>query len=316
MKLPDRAPNAVLALLLITAVSGGALLVCWDLRTLQGLSRILDHLLAVVAILFGLIAVIYEWKLHRGFEKQKDDIKEIVQSIYTRYLGSWPDHLQDITKLVASAEKGDELLIFVDQIGYGHYSIPGEFREYLSKLEEVRNNGTVVRILMYPEDMARKNLEDQFPNDKYPDDQFKTASSTLKTYLDYYKNVTDKVPKTRNEFFTVALYIQDHLCARLTSAAGGEVPIEVHTINNPNPNLVSFWMIRRSQTVKEMIFAYPRFGGAHTGHGFATREPKLSEIFGHGFDEQWKKENSTKIAAGEHPFPKARNDIAVLSKNQ
>src|SRR5690348_7117651 len=59
-----------------------------------------DQILALVAIGFGILAVFYEWRLHRAFAIQEKDIKDIVLSVHTRYLSEWPGYMRNITNLI------------------------------------------------------------------------------------------------------------------------------------------------------------------------------------------------------------------------
>ena len=85
------------------------------------IKRLPDHILAIVAIVYGIAAVLYEWRLHRAFATQEKDIRDIVLSVHTRYLGDWPGYLRNITNLIFPAEENenDEVLISVDFLAYG-----------------------------------------------------------------------------------------------------------------------------------------------------------------------------------------------------
>src|SRR5580698_3302223 len=101
------------------------------------IDKLQEHFLAVVAIFAGVVAVIYELRLHHGFETQRRDIQSIVLEMTTRYLGTWPGDLMHITELVQKVETGSSLWILVDQIGYGCFSRQEEFSAYSLACQKV-----------------------------------------------------------------------------------------------------------------------------------------------------------------------------------
>lgn len=296
MRNSTKTPDIVLGVLVVLTVVFGILLVLSDLKHTES-RPILDHTLAIIAILAGVFAVIYEWKLHRGFEAQKREINDIVLSVHTRHIGDWPDHLRAITDVVSRSTTGDELIVLVDHLGYGHYSRPKDYENYLIKLEEARRNNVKIRMLTYAEAPAKERLDQQFGG------KFDPQSSEFKAYADSYHRLIDKTPTTYAEFLSLALYIEGALISRITEVRTTEDAIKVSTIKNPGDEEAFFWMLRRGDTPQEMLFAYPKFGSGKTGHGFITREPHLMSIFAKQFDEKWG--NSTPIRSGQDLFPTA-----------
>jgi len=307
MSSSNKIPNIVLGILVVVTIGSGIFVILGDLRRPES-RPILDHFLAIVAILAGVFAVVYEWKLHRGFEAhkeqihrvfeaQKEEINAIVLSVHTRYAGDWPDHLRDINALVSRATSGDELVVLVDHIGYGHYSRPDDYEGYLTKLEEARRNGVKIRILTYAEALAKKRLEQQFGG------AFDSSSPEFKKYVSSYQRLIDKTPTTYPEFLTLALFIEGQLVSRITEVRTKEDAIKVATIKNPGDEEAFFWMLRHGDSPKEMLFAYPKFGSGRTGHSFITREPNLMTVFASQFERKW--ENSNAIGSGKDLFPQA-----------
>lgn len=292
----EKTPNIVLGILIVLTIGFGVVVFTGDLKHPES-RPILDHTLAIIAILAGILAVIYEWKLHRSFEAQKEEINEIVLSVHTRHVGDWPDHLRAITDLVSRASRGDELVILVDHLGYGHYSRPEDYEIYLTKLEQARHNGAVIRMLTYAEDPARERLTRQFGG------TFDANSAEFRKYAAFYKRLIDKTPTTNDEFLSLALFVESELVSRILAVRTTEDAIQVSTIKDPGDEEAFFWMMRRESSPVEMLFAYPRFGSGKTGHGFMTREPHLMSIFSKQFDQKWTE--ATAIASGADLFPKA-----------
>ncbi len=289
-------PNIVSGVLIVLTIVFGIFVVLGDLGHNQP-RPVLDHALAIVAILAGVIAVVYEWKLHRGFEAQKEEISEIVLSVHTRHVGDWPDHLRHISGLVSRATSGDELIILVDHIGYGHYSRPEDYDDYLTKLEQARGSDVKIRMLTYAEVLARTRLEQQFEG------AFDPKSTEFKKYANFYGRLIDKTPTTYAEFLSLALHVEGELVSRITEVRTTEDAIKVSTIEDAGDEEAFFWMLRRGDSPKEMLFAYPKFGSGRTGHAFITRELNFMTVFAKQFDEKWK--NSTPIRLGQDLFPQA-----------
>ena len=118
------------------------------------LDHLPDHILAVLAIVGAALAIRYERKLDKAFEDQrlaltssfedqKTRIEKIVLAIYTRFLGVWPGHLKDVTRLVTEATAGDELQISLDLFGYGHFTVPEEYKRYFLALDAARRSGVL-----------------------------------------------------------------------------------------------------------------------------------------------------------------------------
>ena len=103
----------------------------------------LDRVLALVAIVFGVLGIIYAKRQDREAHEQRAKIENIVLSISTRYVGTFPDNLPHIRDLISRADKGDHVLIMMDFVGYGHYSSPKIYREYLREIKNAKRERNV-----------------------------------------------------------------------------------------------------------------------------------------------------------------------------
>src|SRR5215469_8527708 len=135
----------------------------------------LDRILAVIAIIAGIVAIIYERKLHslfkiqraaieEKFEAQKNSIEQIVLSVHTSYIGNFPQDLEKATEMIAGAKEDDELNILVDFLGYGSYSDPEKYEKYVSTLKESKAR---IRILVYGEEEAKSSIQTQFKKEEF-----------------------------------------------------------------------------------------------------------------------------------------------------
>jgi hypothetical protein len=301
---------STLALILAIIVAAGALglggyVIYHDKGQPDSSKAILDHILAVVAILFGVIAFFLEWRLHHDFETQKADIKDIILSVHTRYLGEWPQHLRDITNLVSTASVGDDLWIAVDFLGYGTFSNPDEYSRYFEAVLDANRKSANIRILLHNEEMAIESFKKQFGQYK-EGEHFNELKSKLEVFQKKYSSIVKTVPSNYDEFLQAALLVQNALCLQLTSIVSPL--IQVATINavvdgGPSPSEGAFyWIARRAGRRAAMVFAYPKYIGCGKGYGFETRDDALMEIFESQFDNKWR--NATILEHGKDLFPK------------
>lgn len=263
---------------------------------------ILDHVLAIIAIIAGLVAVLYELKLDSNFERQRAEIQKIVESVNTRHVGDWPNHLKEITALIQDAQAGDELIVMVDSPGYGCLSAAADFKPYLSSLTEAASKPVAVKIIFHGESVALADLKKQYEKEKNNPQDLKEL---LVPYHDLYRNwnnaSVESSVKSYENFLTAVLYTESIFCAVLTNAAK---PVEVRMRPSNLPNEYCFyWLIRRKEGLKKMIFAYSVFEGAGSGYAFRTSDPKLIEIFARDFDHIWRQ--SPKLEPGDFLYQQA-----------
>lgn len=247
------------------AIALGAFTLYQDLHS-QPQKPVLDHILAIVAILYGVIAVIYEWRLHVAFRAQEKDIKEIVLSVHTRYLDEWPKHLRDITALVSTLEADDDLWISVDHLGYGIFSSPEEYSRYFKALRDAQGRRGNIKILVLGEKLAIASLGKQFPQQ---DKSIEEMKRELKEFQAKYKEIVKTVPSNYAEFVEALLSVQNALCLELTNPVT-ETPIQISTVNSGMISIETafHWLIRRSGKPRAMVFAYPKYYGVARGYGF------------------------------------------------
>jgi hypothetical protein len=245
-----------------------------------------DRILAVTAIIAGLVAIYYERKLHgqfqdqkaaieQRFEAQKNSIEQIVLSVHTSYIGKFPLDLELATDLIANAKEDDELAVLVDFLGYGHYSDPDKYERYVKTLKESRAR---VRLLVYGDEEAKTSIQIQFKQEEY-DNKVKN-SDTYKKYLDHYQKLIKSPPSGYRDFLNTLIAIQDRYCQELTSRKH----IDVRSIAGPPINeAVFYWMICK----KEMIFSFPNSYTQKKEFSFKTRDDHLLESFLYQFDNKW-----------------------------
>jgi hypothetical protein len=231
-----------------------------------------DRILALIAIVAGVVAVVYETKLHNGFKEQHSKIEQIVLSVHTAYVGRFPENLDRLANLIANLREDEELLILVDFLGYGHYSAPEKYDRYVKAM---LNSKSKIRMLIYGEDSAKATITAQFQGD------FASISKTdtFRAYLLYYKNVITKTPTNINELKNALVQTQDYFALQLT----GKNNIDVRAIPSPSSHEAVFYWLGKD----EMVFAFPSLYDVEKGFSFKTRDDHLMEAFRTQFERKW-----------------------------
>ena len=108
---------------------------------------------AIVGLLFAVICFVYD--VYHDSEQDKqldasiDQLKKIEQSLSTRYLGIFPEYIQEIDALFSNLDPSDTVVIFEDVLYYGIKSRPVEFRNVNEKLFKHLINGGAVTVAYY-----------------------------------------------------------------------------------------------------------------------------------------------------------------------
>jgi len=189
-------------------------------------SSLLDHVLAIVAIIAAIYTIYLERSLHGRLMSQQKNIEDLVLTSYEKYLGPFPADMDEATSLISSVQEPKELLIMVDFFGYGHYSRPEKFEKYLKALIEAKST---VQMLVYAEKSAIKALRKQFPEDYF---ETLKARDSFKDYVKFYKGVLPFRPDTYQEFVNGIVTTQDSLWRDLAKAQRVEVrAVEVDSVD-------------------------------------------------------------------------------------
>lgn len=244
----------------------------------------------------------------REAAEQKAEMTEISNSLPTRYIDAFPNHLNDIIELVEKARR--KFCIMTDCVDYGSFSDP-ECHEHLLKIiknaEDPENKDSVkkthkikVQILLCGEaeaisssspfyDLWKKSEAGDIASWKklYESPKFKKCREG---YFEFYKN-NDRCIKIDvgplnsglNEIPAHAKFkeiLMEHHNAvekylRAKSNGINEVKVyEWEKGNRESPGLF-FWM----QDDVEAVFLLSRTGATARGLAFRTRDATLIEIF-------------------------------------
>src|ERR1700710_1792791 len=79
---------------------------------------------AAIAVIAMFLAIITEIKVKKVLRTAHD----ITSSLSTRYVGYFPDNMEEVIKLISGTKR--QLIIICDVPAYGHFSNPYGFAEY------------------------------------------------------------------------------------------------------------------------------------------------------------------------------------------
>lgn len=275
-------------------------------HALRLLISIYDRSIELIAIVAGLIALFFEHGLDRRFNEQKAKIDRIVDSVLTRSIGEWPDHLSEITALVKSTRRGQQLLVHVDFLGYAHFSRHDLFVEYLEELQNARQRGVGLKILLNSEKALEQSLADQFLKEK---NDPAAAQELAQRYHEGVAKAMVAKPKLESygDFVTAVLCVNGKYCDVLLNPSVAKAA-EIASKADAPPKTVSYWLIQEGNNLRKMIFAYSRFSGVETGYGFQTEDSHLMKIFSLDFERQWK--DAVQAKSGSQLVPAAWKEAA------
>jgi hypothetical protein len=132
------------------------------------------EILAIVAIAFALVqyrdAKAQSLELSRilgnlsvivtELSTQTTHLRQVERSMSTRYLGTFPKYLDEITEVVSGAK--DSILILCDLPAYGCFSDPPGSTEYAQAIERKINAGVDVRVIFFAAERQKEFLGEFF----------------------------------------------------------------------------------------------------------------------------------------------------------
>lgn len=103
---------------------------------------------------FGLIVTlaIFVFEQYKSSKQQEEVVENLVfvqNSLSTRYLGLFPSYINEINKILETAQPKDTIVIFEDVLYYGFQSSPLEFKKMHKRLINMADSGANVTIAYY-----------------------------------------------------------------------------------------------------------------------------------------------------------------------
>jgi len=237
------------------------------------LSEIIGLVLAIIALGVGIyhLAEIRQTvgevnrvrsELSKQLRQSEDSLRQVRETLSTRYLGKFPEFLPQIVDTVQSSH--DRLTIFCDFPGYGAFSDPANQTRYIHAIEEKR---------LKPHFSVDLTCMDYEHRHAYVNEQF--ASKEW--------DVWDRDPQKRKR---VAEFCDAHGIPRksiqtraelITAIEGVGLETLRHTFLNsahevPEKLPIYFWM---ADDRKSAIFSIPAVSTGAVEYGFATSDRDL-----------------------------------------
>jgi hypothetical protein len=132
-------------------------------------------------------------------------IASLASAQSTKFIGMFPGNIDYINRLIPIGNK--KLTIVSDFVGYGEYSAPESFDQYISKIKELAKTSDGVVMMVYGRKRWDKAIEDQFKEDieqygNREDRAFSAIENTakFKHYIEHY-NLGSLRPRTLKGFY-------------------------------------------------------------------------------------------------------------------
>jgi hypothetical protein len=249
---------------------------------LESVNLIIDKISFWIPI-FTVLSALYA--LHKGHSQIKA-IKDVKQSLSTRYLGKFPDFIPDITNLIGDAKR--TITIACDFPGYGMFSAPRRFKLYLQAIESrlIHNQCNIIMIHLGTS-LRRRTLDEQFPTEERDWNEWKKNNennNNLVKFIRYYPwpsstigsiNLKDFKGLKEIKAIIKLINIKDfkHVLEK------EEIKLLERFYNYPNAILcltkvhmaIHFWIIDD----KEAIFSIPTYEEGSEEVGFKTSDRSL-----------------------------------------
>jgi|ERR1043166_821657 hypothetical protein len=178
----------------------------------------------------------------------------------TRYIGQFPDYLQEIVNLFDKAER--EIVAFCDFPAYGSFTSPKKFLKYRQKLEQKLADNLPVQLTCLDKSGRMKVTRKQFL--RKPWNQW-TADPQNKDQLEWFLKHHDKDTKVSEEEFISLLEEDDGGMLQIMRGAGAKV----FEVNKDMP--LYYWVVDN----QEAIFAIIVLSERAVEYGFRTSDQKL-----------------------------------------
>jgi hypothetical protein len=225
-----------------------------------------------ISLTLAILAMTFAFVQFLDSRDQLKKLKELTNSITTRYKATFPDNLAYIVPVIDNAVQGSEVDVMTDHAGYAIYSRPDEFRKYRRSLEDtVGKKKASVKLLVYNRKVAHTALEFQFS-----DSDFRTESKA--NFHDFFVNLPP-APTSREEFMNKILDLQDETIHQFCMNG-----IQVRRVPQSQKFLFFLWLNKKP----EAIFAFRNEAERMREITFYSVDPDLIQIFNTIFEQTWK----------------------------
>ncbi len=224
------------------------------------LIEIVGAILSVVAMI---LAIITEGKVKRIYRSAE----RIAESVSTKYVGKFPENMEDIIKLISSTRR--YLTIVCDVPSYGHFSNPQGFVQYSQAIRNllIPRIKPKISIITYSHEKRLENSANQF-NKTYNEI---INSDTYNNYFEYHKgseNIKPPKEKTKEAFCN---WLEEKHCNFILDLYN----TGVHVYESSVPLRAFVWISDDSA-----IFSFYNYGTDVREVSFRTNDQTLIGILG------------------------------------
>jgi hypothetical protein len=235
-------------------------------RTAENWMELVTFILAILAILLAVVQFFDSRHL-------KNETNDLLEKISTKYIGSFPDNIDEINGVFDRSHK--ELLVLADLPGYGFYYQPDKFDDYIKKIVKLRQAAppTKIRMLFYSRAVQEKKLREEEFSEK---DWSNTKNDTkFKDFFGTY-HAEVAIPESYDDFIKDLLNLhkryENVLCYN---------GVEIEHINQSSA--IFFWL----EDGNSSVVAINNRAGADRELSFRTSDGKLIDSLQSMFNRLW-----------------------------
>lgn len=197
-------------------------------------------------------------------EDQLSQIKEIRQSLSTKFIGRFNEYFPAVADLIETAQ--NEIVIFCDFPGLGIFSLPNDFVKYRQAIERkcVENKNFRVEITILNEERRLRTMDMEFKKEGVEWDNWKTLKKDLldQFFYRYDKNLNLE-SLSRTDFINILESLDKELLENAFSRA--------ECVEIDSEPAIYFWLVDG----KTAILAVTPYVEDATSYGFSTTDLKL-----------------------------------------
>jgi hypothetical protein len=214
----------------------------------------------------------------------RSDIKDIRNSMSTRYIGRMITYYERVIDLIKSAE--DTIDILCDYPAYGCFTDPRHWSAYSRVLQDIKRRGKVSISLTCPDQKHRdeNDKKNYFPrawNKSTWDEWKQECGDEIELFLKFAGYENQSVDElARAAFFKIFWALDRSTLKDCFGKTNFHETVEVHNkveireVNGIPP--LDFWVIDKTKA----IFAFSNYARGSSRYGFSTEHEKLISAFG------------------------------------
>lgn len=224
-------------------------------------------------------------------------LAEVREHISTKFLATFPSNIPELTQFISGIPH--EFDIMIDFAGYGQYSVPDQFANYFSALEECARHANI-RILVYGSEIATLAIKEQWTESAFKEE---LKASRLIRFMDNHQDLIRPLSSeqfrqqlTYDKFIELQLQVQMQSKDQLAKIKN----VSIRTIDDAELVLIAW--IRDDD---HAVFSFKNRGATLRELAFSTRDTALLHVFRGMFKRLWDanepKDEKVKAAIAANP---------------